>query len=89
MTMKRKKISVIGAGFTGATTALMLAQKELGDIVLVDIPQLENPTKGKALDMLEAGPVEGFDAHIVGTSNYEETAGSDLVIITAGVARKP
>ncbi|OUM86739.1 MAG: malate dehydrogenase [Bacillus thermozeamaize] len=89
MAMKRKKISVIGAGFTGATTALMLAQKELGDIVLVDIPQLENPTKGKALDMLEAGPVQGFDANIVGTSHYEETAGSDLVIITAGVARKP
>ena len=51
---RSKKISVIGAGFTGATTALMLAQKELGDVVLVDIPQLEKPTKGKALDMLEA-----------------------------------
>ncbi len=89
MTMRRKKISVIGAGFTGATTAWILAQKELGDVVLVDIPQLENPTKGKALDMLEAGPVEGFDVNIVGTSRYEETAGSDLVIITAGVARKP
>ncbi|OJF17274.1 MAG: malate dehydrogenase [Bacillaceae bacterium G1] len=87
--MKRKKISIIGAGYTGATTALMLAQKELGDIVLLDIPQLENPTKGKALDMLEAGPVEGFDVNIVGTSRYEDTANSDLVIITAGVARKP
>jgi len=87
--MKRKKISIIGAGFTGATTALMLAQKELGDIVLLDIPQLENPTKGKALDMLEAGPVIGSDSQIVGTSNYEDTAGSDMVIITAGVARKP
>ena len=54
MAIKRKKITVVGAGFTGATTALMLAQKELGDVVLVDIPQLENPTKGKALDMLEA-----------------------------------
>ncbi|MFO7262779.1 MAG: malate dehydrogenase [Bacillota bacterium] len=89
MSMKRKKISIIGAGYTGATTALMLAQKELGDIVLLDIPQLENPTKGKALDMLEAGPVEGFDVNIVGTSRYEDTANSDLVIITAGVARKP
>jgi malate dehydrogenase len=89
MTIRRRKISVIGAGFTGATTALMLAQKELGDIVLVDIPQLENPTKGKALDMLEASPVQGFDANIIGTSNYEETANSDLVIITAGIARKP
>ncbi len=87
--IKRRKISVVGAGFTGATTALMLAQKELGDIVLVDIPQAENPTKGKALDMLEASPVQGFDSNIVGTSNYEETADSDVVIITAGIARKP
>lgn len=67
----------------------MLAQKELGDIVLVDIPKLEDPTKGKALDMLEASPVQGFDANIVGTSDYEETAHSDLVIMTAGIARKP
>ncbi|MXQ54112.1 malate dehydrogenase [Shimazuella alba] len=87
--IKRRKISVIGAGFTGATTALMLAQKELGDIVLVDIPQAENPTKGKALDMLEASPVQGFDANITGTSSYEDTAESDVVIITAGIARKP
>ncbi|RAL26836.1 malate dehydrogenase [Thermoflavimicrobium daqui] len=89
MAIRRRKISVIGAGFTGATTALMLAQKELGDIVLVDIPQVENPTKGKALDMLEASPVQGFDANIIGTSNYEDTANSDVVIITAGIARKP
>jgi len=85
----RKKITVVGAGFTGATTALMLAQKELGDVVLLDIPQLENPTKGKALDMLEASPVQGFDSNIVGTSSYEDAADSDIVIITAGVARKP
>ncbi|ALC84739.1 MULTISPECIES: malate dehydrogenase [Bacillaceae] len=89
MTLKRNKISVIGGGFTGATTAFLLAQKELGDIVLVDIPQAENPTKGKALDMAEAAPVQGFDAKIVGTSNYEDTKDSDLVIITAGIARKP
>ncbi|HWO75505.1 MAG TPA: malate dehydrogenase [Bacillus sp. (in: firmicutes)] len=89
MSIKRKKISVIGAGFTGATTAFILAQKELGDIVLVDIPQAENPTKGKALDMLEAGPVQGFDANITGTSNYEDTKDSDVVVITAGIARKP
>lgn len=87
--IKRKKITIAGAGFTGATTALMLAQKELGDIVLVDIPSLENPTKGKALDMLEAGPVQRFDVNITGTSNYEETKDSDIVIITAGIARKP
>ncbi|NKI23554.1 malate dehydrogenase [Paenibacillus dendritiformis] len=89
MAIRRNKITVVGAGFTGATTALMLAQKELGDVVLVDIPQLENPTKGKALDMLEASPVQGFDSQITGTSNYEDTKDSDIVIITAGVARKP
>jgi len=89
MGFKRNKISIIGAGFTGATTALFLAQKELGDIVLVDIPQNEDPTKGKALDMLEAGPVFGYDVSIKGTSNYEDTADSDVVIITAGIPRKP
>ncbi|WP_054028580.1 malate dehydrogenase [Bacillus sp. FJAT-28004] len=89
MAIKRKKITVVGAGFTGATTALMLAQKELGDVVLVDIEPLENPTKGKALDMLEATPVLGVDANIIGTANYEDTKDSDVVIITAGIARKP
>jgi len=87
--MARKKVSVIGGGFTGATTAFLLAQKELSDVVLVDIQQMENPTKGKALDMLEASPVQGFDAKITGTSNYEDTKDSDIVIITAGIARKP
>lgn len=89
MAIKRNKITVVGAGFTGATTALMLAQKELGNVVLIDIPQLENPTKGKALDMMEASPVQKFDSTITGTSNYEDAADSDIVIITAGVARKP
>ncbi|WP_430784844.1 malate dehydrogenase [Virgibacillus flavescens] len=89
MGITRKKISVIGSGFTGATTALMVAQKELGDVVLVDIPNMEDPTKGKALDMLEASPIQGFDAKITGTSDYAETKDSDLVIITAGIARKP
>lgn len=89
MSLKRKKVSVIGGGFTGATTAFLLAQKELGDVVLVDIPQMENPTKGKALDMLEASPVQGFDSNITGTSNYEDTRESDIVVITAGIARKP
>ncbi len=89
MAIKRRKISVIGGGFTGATTAFMLAQKELGDVVLVDIPQMEGPTKGKALDMLESTPVQGVDANVVGTSDYAETADSDVVIITAGIARKP
>lgn len=89
MGIKRRKVSVIGSGFTGATTALMLAQKELADVVLVDIPKMENPTKGKALDMLEASPVQGFDANIMGTSNYEDIKDSDIVIVTAGIARKP
>ncbi len=89
MSLKRKKISVIGGGFTGATTAFLAAQKELGDVVLVDIPKMENPVKGKALDMLEASPVQGFDASITGTSNYEDTKDSDVVVITAGIARKP
>jgi len=89
VSIKRKKITVIGAGFTGSTTALMLAQKELGDVVLLDIPQLENPTKGKALDMLEATPVLGVDSRITGTSDYKDASDSDIVIITAGVARKP
>nr|WP_289036834.1 malate dehydrogenase [uncultured Allobacillus sp.] len=89
MTIKRRKVSVIGAGFTGATAALMIAQKELADVVLVDIPDMEDPTKGKALDMLEASPVQRFDAKIVGTSDYADTQGSDVVIITAGIARKP
>ncbi|MEK4426590.1 malate dehydrogenase [Solibacillus sp. FSL K6-1523] len=89
MSLNRKKISVIGGGFTGATAAFLVAQKELGDVVLVDIPEVENPTKGKALDMWEAAPVQGFDSYVKGTSNYEDTADSDIVLITAGVARKP
>lgn len=89
MAFNRKKIAVIGSGFTGATTAFILGQKELGDVVLVDIPQLENPTKGKALDMMESSPVLGFDANITGTANYEDIKDADLVIITAGIARKP
>ncbi|MBM7644790.1 malate dehydrogenase [Scopulibacillus daqui] len=89
MTIKRKKISVIGAGFTGATTAFLVAQKELGDVVLVDIPQLDGPTKGKALDMLESTPILNANVNIVGTSDYKETADSDIVVITAGIARKP
>lgn len=89
MGIRRNKISVIGSGFTGATTAFILAQKELGDIVLVDIPQMENPTKGKALDMLEHTPIQNSSVNIIGTSDYSETANSDIVIITAGIARKP
>ncbi|MGG0644651.1 malate dehydrogenase [Sporosarcina gallistercoris] len=89
MSMIRKKVSVIGSGFTGATTAFLLAQKELCDVVLVDIPDMANSTKGKALDMLEASPIQGFDASIIGTADYADTKDSDIVIITAGIARKP
>ena len=85
--MSRNKISIIGAGHVGATVAHWAAAKELGDIVLVDI--VEGLPQGKALDLREAGPIEGFDLRIVGTNGYDETEGSDIVVITAGVPRKP
>ncbi|TVS19292.1 MAG: malate dehydrogenase [Planctomycetaceae bacterium] len=83
----RKKISIVGGGFVGATAAHWCAVKELGDIVLVDV--LEGMPQGKALDLLQAGPVEGFDLNILGTNSYEDTAGSDIVVVTAGLPRKP
>jgi len=83
----RPKITIVGAGNVGATTAHWVAAKELGDIVLVDI--VEGVPQGKALDLLQAGPVEGFDVRIVGTNDYADTAGSDIIVVTAGVARKP
>jgi malate dehydrogenase len=85
--MGRKKISVIGAGFVGATAAHWAAEKELGDVVLVDI--LEGIPQGKALDLFEASPIEGFDARVIGTNSFEETKDSDVVIITSGIPRKP
>jgi malate dehydrogenase len=98
--MRRAKISIIGAGNVGATAAHWAAAKELGDIVLLDIPELpdpKDPTKkipntapaGKALDLYESSPIEGFDSKISGVTSYEATQGSDVVIVTAGVARKP
>ena len=84
---KRKKITVIGAGFVGSTAAHWAAQKELGDVVLLDIN--EGAAKGKALDLFEASPVEGFDSKVTGTSNYADITGSDIVIVTAGIPRKP
>src|SRR5437588_1776395 len=87
--MRRAKISIIGAGNVGATAAHWAASKELADIVLVDIPQLEGMPQGKALDLYESSPIEGFDSRIVGATSYEPTAGSDVVIVTAGIARKP
>ncbi len=87
MCMKRKKISVVGAGFVGATAAHWAAAKELGDVCLVDI--VDGLPQGKALDLLQASPVEGFDANVIGTNDYADTADSDIVIITAGLPRKP
>jgi len=87
--MRRAKISIIGAGNVGSTTAHWCAAAELGDIVLVDIPQTEDMPKGKALDLMQASPVMGFDSNIVGTTSYDDTAGSDVVVITAGIPRKP
>jgi len=85
--MGRKKITVIGAGNVGATAAHWAAIKELGDVVLMDI--IEGMPQGKALDLMEAAPMEGFDANVVGTNGYKETENSDVVIITSGIARKP
>ncbi len=87
--MKRAKITIVGAGFVGATAAHWAAAAELGDIVLVDVPQVGDMPKGKALDLYESAPIAGFDCKITGANGYEETAGSDVVVITAGVARKP
>jgi malate dehydrogenase len=83
----RKKITVIGAGNVGATCAHRLADKQLGDVVLIDI--LEGVPQGKALDLLEAGPIEGYDVRVKGTNDYADTANSDVVVMTAGFPRKP
>ena len=82
-----KKVTVVGAGHVGATAAQRLAEKELCDVVLVDI--IEGVPQGKALDLTEAAPVEKHDAHLTGVNGYEDTADSDIVIITAGIPRKP
>lgn len=86
---RRNKISIIGSGFTGQGTAIFAAARELGDIVLVDLPQLEGKAKGIALDLMQSMPIYGSDTRFTGTANYEEIAGSDIVVITAGVPRKP
>jgi malate dehydrogenase len=87
--MRRAKISIIGAGNVGATCAHWAAAKELGDIILLDIPDKEGVARGKALDLACCGPIERFDARITGTSNYADTKDSDVVIVTAGIPRKP
>jgi malate dehydrogenase len=89
MSYKRPKIALIGAGQIGGIMALLASQKELGDVVLLDIPQAEGVAKGKALDLSECRAIDGFDAEITGTSDYADVAGADVVIVTAGVPRKP
>lgn len=87
MAHKRKKIAVIGAGFVGSTTAHWAAQKELGDVVVLDIN--EGAAKGKALDLFQSSPIEMFDSKVTGTSDYKDIADADVVILTAGMPRKP
>ena len=83
----RPKLTVVGAGNVGASVAQYAVERELGDVVLVDV--VEGIPQGKALDLAQAGPVHGYDSTIVGSNGYDETAGSDIVVITAGLARKP
>jgi malate dehydrogenase len=83
----RKKVTVVGAGNVGANTAQKIAAKELADVVLVDV--VEGVPQGKGLDMLESAPVEGYDVKITGANDYDQTANSDIVVITAGIPRKP
>src|SRR5688572_6218449 len=85
--MARRKVTVVGAGNVGATTAQRIAEKRLADVVLVDI--VPGVPQGKALDLAESGPAEGYDCRISGSNDYRESASSDVVVITAGVARKP
>src|SRR5215470_16856848 len=83
----RKKVTVVGAGNVGANCALRIAGKQLADVVLVDV--IEGVPQGKGLDLLESGPVEGYDVNVTGANDYAATANSDIVVITAGLARKP
>src|SRR3954471_4550100 len=85
--MSRRKITVVGGGNVGATTAQRLAERDYADIVLVDI--VEGLPQGKALDLNQSGPVVGYEANLTGTNGYEETAGSDIVVITSGFPRQP
>ena len=87
--MRRKKISLIGGGQIGGNLALIASQKELGDVVIFDIPQSEGMVKGKALDIMQLRPHDGFDANITGTSDWNDLKDSDVFIVTAGIPRKP
>src|SRR4249920_917693 len=85
--MARRKVTIVGAGNVGATAGQRIADKELADVVLIDI--VEGVPQGKALDLAESGPIEGYDSRLTGTNNYKDTANSDIVVITAGIPRKP
>ncbi len=87
--MRRAKIAIIGGGNVGASCALWAASKELGDIVVLDIPEVADKVKGRMLDLAQCGPVERFDATVTGTADYADIAGSDVVVVTAGLPRKP
>ncbi len=89
MSSQRPKITVVGAGNVGASCAAWMAERDLGNIVLLDIPATKDMPKGKALDMLQVGPISGFNSRLVGTTDYADTANSDICVITAGVPRKP
>ncbi len=89
MATRRAKISVIGGGNVGSSCALWAAAKELGDVVVLDIPAQENVIKGKMLDLAQCSPIERFDSNIIGTADYKDTENSDVVIVTAGIPRKP
>ena len=85
----RKKVSVVGSGFVGSTVGHILVAKELADVVLLDIESLKSKTQGKALDLAESTPIEGSDVRVIGTADYDVTAESDVVVVTAGIPRKP
>jgi malate dehydrogenase len=85
--MARRKVTIVGAGNVGATAGQRIADKELADVVLIDI--IEGVPQGKALDLAESAPIEGYDCRLTGTNNYRDTANSDIVVITAGIPRKP
>src|SRR5437870_5023056 len=85
--MAREKVSIVGAGNVGATAGQRIVDKQLADVVLIDI--IEGVPQGKALDLAESGPIEGYDCRLTGTNNYNDTANSDIVVITAGIPRKP
>src|SRR6266487_1093891 len=85
--MARRKVTVVGAGNVGATAAQRIVEKELADVVLVDI--VPGVPQGKALDLAESAPIEGYDCKLIGSNEYKETANSDIVVITAGIPRKP